>query len=157
MRRLAATLAEAVDVDVAIDAAQVGGRCGHWRAGGSLVARLRWATGHLAGLTPAARGEAGDQLIGTSVASQESVVAAIAVASAANDPWEAVCFAAGVGGDTDTIAAICGAVLGSVFGAQVWPAGPVATLTGVKRLRLEPLVDGLLSLRDAGAGGRAGA
>ena len=62
-------------------------------------------------------------------------------------------FAAGVGGDTDTIAAICGAVPGSVFGAQGWPAGPVATLTGVNRLRLEPLVDGLLSLRDAGAVG----
>ena len=81
------------------------------------------------------------------------MVAAIAVASAANDSWEAVCFAAGVGGDTDTIAAICGAVPGSVFGAQGWPAGPVATLTGVNRLRLEPLVDGLLSLRDAGAVG----
>lgn len=30
--------------------------------------RLWWATGHLAGLTPAARGEAADQLIGTAVA-----------------------------------------------------------------------------------------
>ncbi|TFB52955.1 hypothetical protein E3O47_09590 [Cryobacterium sp. TMT2-17-1] len=30
--------------------------------------RLWWATGRLAGLTPAARGEAADQLIGTSAA-----------------------------------------------------------------------------------------
>ena len=54
--------------NVAITAAQFGGRCGHWRAVGWSGARLRWATGHHAGLSPAARGEAVDQLIGTSVA-----------------------------------------------------------------------------------------
>ena len=61
-----ATLAEAANV--AITAAQFGGRCGYWRAVGWIGARLRWATGHHAGLSPAARGEAVDQLIGTSVA-----------------------------------------------------------------------------------------
>ena len=148
-----ATLAEAVDA--AIDAALAGERRGHWRAGGSIAARLWWATGHLAGLTPAAQGEAVDQLIGTSVASQESVVAAIALASVAEDPWETLRLAASVGGDTDTIAAICGAVLGSVFGLAGWPAEQVATVTSVNRLELEPLVDGLLALRDAEAGARA--
>ena len=95
-----------------------------------------------------------DRLIGTSVASQESVVAAIALAAVAEDPWETLRLAAsvGVGGDTDTIAAICGAVLGSVFSLQGWPAEQVATLTAVNRLELEPLVDGLLALRDAEGG-----
>lgn len=93
-----------------------------------------------------------DRLIGTSVASQESVVAAIALAAVAEDPWETLRLAASVGGDTDTIAAICGAVLGSVFSLQGWPAEQVATLTAVNRLELEPLVDGLLALRDAEGG-----
>jgi ADP-ribosylglycohydrolase len=88
-----ATLTEAVDA--AIDAAQLGERRGHWRAGGSIAARLWWATGHLAGLTPAAQGETVDQLIGTSVASQESVVAAIALAAVAEDPGETLCLGGG--------------------------------------------------------------
>ena len=147
-----ASLAEAVDAS--IDAAQAGERRGHWRAGGSVAARLWWATGQLAGLGPAAQAEAVDQLIGTSVAAQESVVAAIALAAVAEDPWETLGIAAGVGGDTDTIAAICGAVLGSVFGLASWPAEEVATLEAVNGLGLPPLVDGLLALRDAGAGAR---
>jgi ADP-ribosylglycohydrolase len=56
-------------------------------------------------------------VIGTSVASQESVVAAFAlahqVASAQLSAFDAVCMAASLGGDTDTIAAILGAMLGA--------------------------------------------
>ncbi|MBC7442234.1 MAG: ADP-ribosylglycohydrolase family protein [Ramlibacter sp.] len=142
-----ASLAETVRS--AIDAAAEGERRGHWRAGGSIAARLRWATGHLAGLTPAAQAGAAYELIGTSVAAQESVVAALALAAVAQDPWETLCLAAGLGGDTDTIAAIVGAVLGSVFGLQGWPAEQVATLRSVNGLDLDDLVHGLLAVRDA--------
>ena len=56
---------------------------------------------------------------GTSVESNESVAAAFAIAARFfDDPTHALCFAASVGGDTDTIAAITGAMLGAWHGMQ---------------------------------------
>ena len=80
-----AGMAEAVEVAVA--AADEGGRRGHWMAGGSIAARLRWAVPYLAGLGAKARDEALADVIGTSVAAQESVVAALALAALGDDPW----------------------------------------------------------------------
>lgn len=140
-----ATPAEAVEVAVA--AATEGARRGYWVAGGSIAARLRWVVPHLAALGPEARDQAVIEIIGTSVAAQESVVAALALAATADDPWTTLCRAAGLGGDTDTIAAIAGAVLGAVHGGQVWPAPELATLLRVNQLDLRPLVHALLELR----------
>lgn len=54
---------------------------------------------------------------GTSVEANESVAAAFAIATRFyNSPTDALCFAASLGGDTDTIAAICGAMLGAWHG-----------------------------------------
>jgi ADP-ribosylglycohydrolase len=140
-----AGLAEAVEVAVA--AADEGGRRGHWVAGGSIAARLRWAVPYLAGLGAAARDEALTDVIGTSVAAQESVVAALALAALGDDPWTTLCRAAGLGGDTDTIAAIAGAVLGATHGGAAWPDEAVSTVERVNRLDLAPLVGELLDLR----------
>lgn len=58
---------------------------------------------------------------GTSVEANESVAAAFAIATRfANEPTKAACFAASIGGDTDTIAAMCSAMLGSQYGLQVF-------------------------------------
>jgi ADP-ribosylglycohydrolase len=140
-----ASLAEAVEVAVA--AADEGGRRGHWVAGGSIAARLRWAVPHLAGLGSDARDAALTEVIGTSVAAQESVVAALALAALADDPWTALCRAAGLGGDTDTIAAIAGAVLGATHGGSAWPATAISTVERVNHLDLGPLAGKLLDLR----------
>jgi ADP-ribosylglycohydrolase len=87
-------------------------------------------------------------VIGTSVAAQESVVAAIALAaSLGDDPAEALLVAAEIGGDTDTVAAMCGAILGAQHGLAGLPADMVAQVRAVNRLELEPLVDDLLKLR----------
>lgn len=60
---------------------------------------------------------------GTSVEANESVAAAFAIATRfMNDPTKAACFAASIGGDTDTIAAMCSAMLGSKYGPQVFDA-----------------------------------
>jgi ADP-ribosylglycohydrolase len=141
-----ATLAEAVEV--AIAAAAEGATRGHWVAGGAIAERLRWARGYLLPLRAADRDDALERIIGTSVASQESVVAALALASVCDNPWETLCTAAGIGGDTDTIAAMTGAVLGAVHGNEVWPQGERDTLRRVNDLQLEPLVDRLLQLRE---------
>ena len=142
-----ATLENAIEA--AITAAAEGERRGHWVAGASIAARIRWAVGHLAKLPPADQTEAVCALIGTSVAAQESVVAALALAAVSSDPWQTLCLVAGLGGDTDTIAAICGAVLGSVHGLRAWPTVELDTLRTVNVLDLAALVDGLLELRRA--------
>ena len=54
-----------------------------------------------------------------------------------------------LGGDTDTIAAIAGAILGSVTGTAAFDRGIVDTITRVSGLRLEPVLGGLLTLREA--------
>lgn len=131
---------------VAVAAAEEGERRGHWVAGGSIAARLRWAVPYLSATSPRDRDDALAEVIGTSVAAQESVVAALALAAVADDPWAALCRAAGLGGDTDTIAAMAGAVLGATHGA-VWPSAALATVARGNDLDLVPLVDGLLALR----------
>lgn len=127
--------------------ASAGARLGHWVAGGDIAARIRWARAHVTG-----RGEAEvldfvHDVVGTSVASQESVVAAFALAEhCSDDPWTAVRLAAGIGGDTDTIAAITGAILGACHGTA-FPAHAVALVRAVNGLDFEPLVEDLLALR----------
>jgi len=88
------------------------------------------------------------RVIGTSVASQESVVAAFALAEAmGDDPPSALRLAAGLGGDTDTVAAICGAMLGAAHGVDAFRPDVVETVLSVNRLEFGPLVDELLKLR----------
>ena len=140
-----ASIADALEV--AIAAAEVGATRGHWVAGGDIAARLRWAIPYLSALGEDARADALSDVVGTSVASQESVVAALAIAAVSDEPWDALCLAAGLGGDTDTIAAMAGAVLGATHGTAVWPDPERATLARVNRLDLPPLVDRLLALR----------
>ncbi|MFP3465825.1 ADP-ribosylglycohydrolase family protein [Leifsonia sp. SIMBA_070] len=154
-------------LDVAVAAAREGARRGHWVAGGDIAARLEWAVPYLLGLRPDEQDDALADVIGTSVAAQESVVAALALVAvtAANsgpansgparpdpthpDPdaaWDTLCRAASLGGDTDTIAAMAGAVLGAT-GAADWPRTALDTVVRVNSLHLEPLVDGLLRVR----------
>ncbi len=91
------------------------------------------------------------ELIGTSVASQESVVVSFALAQQVAvgevNAFEALCMAASLGGDTDTIAAILGAMLGACLGMQCWPEVMIEQVKQVNGLKLEPLVQGLLDLR----------
>jgi ADP-ribosylglycohydrolase len=141
-----ASLPEALDA--AERAAVVGGERGHWAPGGEIAARVHWARGWVRGMAHDAVADAVARVIGTSVASQESVVAAFALAEAmGDDPPAALRLAAGLGGDTDTVAAICGAMLGAVHGVGAFRPDVVDTVLTVNSLELGPLVDGLLALR----------
>ncbi|WP_046728850.1 ADP-ribosylglycohydrolase family protein [Streptomyces humi] len=135
-------------VTAAVTAARAGARRGHWVAGADIAARIEWARELVRGLP---RAEALDRvvsLVGTSVASQESVPAAFAVLALADgDPWQAALLAANLGGDSDTIGAIAGAVAGSVAGLRALPADAVRTLRTVNALDLEPLTTRLLAHR----------
>ncbi|MGP3771067.1 ADP-ribosylglycohydrolase family protein [Streptomyces sp. SDT5-1] len=136
--------------EAAVAASAAGSRRGHWIAGASVSARIAAVRDLVAGLDEAAALDRIDALIGTSVASQESVPAAFAVlALTGGDPWRSALLAANLGGDSDTIAAIAGAVAGSVHGLSGLPADAVRTLREVNGLELEPLTRQLLTHRTA--------
>ena len=91
-------------------------------------------------------------LVGTSLATQESVPAAFAVVAASpGDPWLACRIAASLGGDCDTIAAMAGAIAGACHGAEAFPASARSTIETVNDLGLDELARDLL--RGAGRGG----
>lgn len=125
--------------EMAIRTAAVAEGRGHWIAGASVSARIVHAI-HEPSVEDLVRNA------GTSLASQESVPAAFGfLFIAAGDGLKAAQLAAGAGGDTDTIAAIAGAIAGAC--GYEFPAEVIATVTAVNSLDLEPVVDGLLALR----------
>ena len=141
-----ASVPEATSVAVAA-AGQAAGR-GHWVAAADVAARISWATGLTAGLAPQAAIDAVYKLVGTSLASQESVPAVFAILAAApDDPWLACRMAASAGGDTDSIAAMAGAVGGACHGVTAIPAPARATVREVNGLRLDEVAAGLLGVR----------
>ncbi|GAB2529862.1 ADP-ribosylglycohydrolase family protein [Paramicrobacterium agarici] len=134
-------------VDTALAAARVGERRGHWVAGGSIAARGAWARDLLRATPVSEHATVLRDVIGTSVASQESVVATLALVAVSTDPWQTLCIAAELGGDTDTIAAMAGAVLGAVHGTELWPADAIECVNSVNSLDLVPIARQLLELR----------
>jgi ADP-ribosylglycohydrolase len=145
-----AAVAEATVLAVAA-ARRAAGR-GHWVAAADVGARIEWATGLAAGLPAGAAAAAIYELVGTSLATQESVPAAFAVLAACpDDPWLACRLAASLGGDCDTIAAMAGAVAGACHGTGAFPAAARAAVTDVNGLRLGEVAADLLALRAAAA------
>ena len=135
-----------------VRAARIAARRGHWVAGADVAARIEWAARLTAGRAPGGEAEAAEliyTLVGTSLATQESVPAAFAVLAAVPaDPWRACLLAASLGGDCDTIAAMAGAITGACHGVQAFPPGAVATIDA-QRLDLAALADDLYALRRA--------
>lgn len=137
----------AAATDIAADAAVIGAERGHWVAGADVAARIRWATGLVAGLPAEEAAGVIYSLVGTSLATQESVPAAFAVLSAVpGDPWRACLLAASLGGDSDTIAAIAGAIGGAVHGLAAFPPYAVEVIDA-QGFALAELADSLLAQR----------
>ena len=130
-----------------IAAARLGARRGHWTAGADVAARIDWAATLVADATPPRAAEVIYTLVGTSLATQESVPAAFAVLSAVpGDPWQASLLAASLGGDCDTIAAMAGAIGGACHGLAAFPPDAIETIDG-NGLDLAELADSLYQLR----------
>jgi ADP-ribosylglycohydrolase len=136
-----------------VEAARLGARRGNYVAGADVAARIAWARGLV-------RGPAADPLelvytlVGTGVATQEAVPAAFALTSLhPADPWAGCLAAAGLGGDSDTVAAMVGAILGACTGLSAFPGHAVDSLAAANpELRLTDLADRLLDLRRRTAG-----
>jgi ADP-ribosylglycohydrolase len=135
---------------IATDAARLAAGRGHWVAGADVAARIEWAVGLVAGRDRAEAAGLIYTLVGTSLATQESVPAAFAVLAAMpEDPWQACLLAASLGGDCDTIAAMAGAVAGACHGLGAFPAGALAVIDA-QGLGLTALADDLCALRAGG-------
>ena len=140
-----AGVAEATSL--AVRAARIGAERGHWVAGADVAARIEWAAGLAAGRDRAEAAELIYTLVGTSLATQESVPAAFAVLAAVpDDPWQACLLAASLGGDCDTIAAMAGAIAGACHGLEGFPADAIAVIDA-HGLDLAALADDLCALR----------
>jgi ADP-ribosylglycohydrolase len=162
---LAGAAAVAAAVSAGIDGATVGdavqfaaaaaasaARRGFWAAGADVATRIIWAAGLVTGLVPEAAMDVVYRLVGSSLATQESVPAAFAVASASpGDPWLACRMAASLGGDCDTIAAMTGAIGGACQGVEAFPAGARSMVARMNKLGLEGLAADLLAVRVGGA------
>lgn len=87
------------------------------------------------------------QQVGTSVASAHSIPMAFALLARDPSP-QALLDAANLGGDTDTIGAIAGAILGAALGVEVLDGYDLARVEEVSRLDLRSVASDLLALRD---------
>ncbi len=142
-----AGIAEATALGVR--AARIAAGRGHWVAGADVAARIEWATRLVAGRTRAQAAELIYTLVGTSLATQESVPAAFAVLAAEPaDPWQACLLAASLGGDCDTIAAMAGAIAGACHGVMAFPPEAIVVIDA-QGLGLAGLADDLYTLRAA--------
>jgi ADP-ribosylglycohydrolase len=142
-------------IDLAVAAARLGERGGATAADQPVADKIASAVslGRGADITsPAGRRALLDRItsnIGSSLATEESVPAAFAVAGASwSDPWLACRLAASLGGDSDTIAAMTGAILGATSGrAGFPPSAAAAMLAANPELDLSALARQLLGLR----------
>ena len=91
--------------------------------------------------------------VGTSVASAHAIPMAFALLARDPSP-QALLDAANIGGDTDTIGAIAGAILGAALGVQVLPADSLSMIEEVSHLGLSGVAGDLLELRDQALVGR---
>lgn len=92
--------------------------------------------------------------IGTAVAAAQAIPMAFALLARDPSP-RALLQAANLGGDTDTIGAIAGAILGASLGVEVFDAYGLAQVEQVSQLDLPSVATDLLALRDREGGGAA--
>ena len=141
-----ASVAEATTVG--IRAAELGQRRGDWSPGPSIGRRIAWAVGLVDADDHERSVRDVVELVGTSLAVQESVPAAFAIlALHPQDPWQACLTAASLGGDSDTIAAMTGAIAGACHGIDSWPGDAVRTVAEINNVDLEMYAEKLPALR----------
>ncbi|MCO6187617.1 ADP-ribosylglycohydrolase family protein [Rhizobium sp. L1K21] len=135
-------------IPVALDACRTAESEGSWVAGGRVSARIAWALSLAEKATSSAERRALFDLVGTSVASQESVPAAFAVLALADgNCWQAAVIAANLGGDTDTIGAIACSMAGACGGYESLPADKIGKLVGFDLNKAKNLATALADRR----------
>lgn len=121
---------------------------GAWAPDPDVVAATRRAL-ELASTPPSPSPELLAEQIGSSVASAQAIPMAFALLARDPSP-RALLDAANLGGDTDTIGAIAGAILGAAAGVGVFDGRALAQVEEVSRLGLPSVAEQLLALRAPG-------
>ena len=121
---------------------------GAWAPDPDVVAATRRAL-ELASTPPLPSLELLAEQIGSSVASAQAIPMAFALLARDPSP-RALLDAANLGGDTDTIGAIAGAILGAAAGVGVFDGRALAQVEEVSRLGLPSVAEQLLALRAPG-------
>lgn len=144
-------------IDTAIAAARAGKASGHPLPGPSMDALIADAVALAQGDDLDAALDRIATETGTGVDARQSVPAAFAVlALAGGDAWQACVLAANLGGDTDTIGAIAGAIAGACCGFSSLPQDRIAQLRGIDPSELRALAAGLVEARLAAGSGGSG-
>jgi ADP-ribosylglycohydrolase len=134
--------------DSAVAAARRGAALGHWTTGGDIATRIVWAQDTVRGKAVKHAIRLIVDLVGTGVASQESVPAAFAVLeTSGGDPWQAAVISANLGGDTDTIGAIAAGMAGACTGFSKLPQQHIAKLRGIDLSEVRVLAADLVAAR----------
>ncbi|WP_315269823.1 PfkB family carbohydrate kinase [uncultured Actinomyces sp.] len=121
---------------------------GAWAPDPDVVAATRRAL-ELASTPPSPSPESLAEQIGSSVASAQAIPMAFALLARDPSP-RALLDAANLGGDTDTIGAIAGAILGAAAGVGVFDGRALAQVEEVSRLGVPSVAEQLLALRAPG-------
>ncbi|CDX17796.1 putative (phospho)hydrolase [Mesorhizobium sp. ORS 3324] len=134
-------------------AAGLGATLGYWVTGGDIAARIVWAQELVRGKAEKEAIKLIVDLVGTGVASQESVPAAFAVLEVAQgDPWRAAVISANLGGDTDTIGAVAAGMAGACAGLSKLPQDRISMLKGIDLGEVRALAADLVAARVTRAG-----
>lgn len=135
-------------VGVAVHAAEIAATRGHQVKGDTVDWRMEWANEEAAALDEVDVAGFVVNLVGTSLAALESVPAAFALLAAyQHEPWTMMCAAASLGGDSDTIAAMAGAVAGAAYGLHSLPGDAVQVVRQVNGLDMDAVAARLVDLR----------
>ncbi|WP_181167476.1 ADP-ribosylglycohydrolase family protein [Mesorhizobium sp. B2-6-5] len=136
-----------------VAAARLGAALGHWVTGGDIAARILWAQDLVRGKGEKEAIKLIVDLVGTGVASQESVPTAFAVLEVAQgDAWRAAVIAANLGGDTDTIGAIAAGMAGACAGLSKLPQDRICELHGIDVADVRTLALDLVAARHSKTG-----
>lgn len=125
------------------------GSPGHWSPRASVVARTQYAHNHARKRNEEDFATWLREMVGTSVESNEAVPAAFALTRRyAQQPYKALIQAANIGGDTDTIGAITGAMLGATCGVSVFPNTVIEQVMSVSGIDVATPALELLDVRE---------
>ncbi len=130
--------------------AEMGAARGNYTAGASVARRIRYALDLVEHKSLDRALTDVYELVGTSVATQEAVPAAFAIAAITpDDPWQTCLQAAALGGDSDTVAAMAGAITGAANGIDKFPSTAIEQLRQANpALELDALTRALVALRN---------
>ena len=127
-------------LEAAVRCADLGEQRGRRVAYPSVGRRIQLALRLIEGLDPPRAAGVLYSHIGADMSCQDSIPTAIALLQAARgDPMTAILSAVNMGGDTDTIASMAGAMAGAYSGVGAFPEEVVHLVEGVNRIRLGEL------------------